>query len=83
MVGAYLEIFEAEDTLSETLEAARERYRGQFDTWADWAEDEYESGIITAEDLVENGCIDCDRAGQTFNDSYEMADNGMVFSSTF
>lgn len=83
MLGAYLEIFDAEDTISETLEAARERYRGQFDSWADWAEEEYESGVITVEALVEYGCIDWNSVANTFNDGCEMADNGMVFSSTF
>lgn len=78
MIDAYLGIFEAEDTLLETLEAARERYRGQFDSWTDWVKDEYweGGGYITSEDLVDEGCIKWEKAGRIFSKNREMRQNG-------
>lgn len=79
LLSDYLEIFDAEDTLQETLEKAHESYRGTFSDWGSWAQEEYEAGIISADDLVQYDCVDWEKAGKTFNDSYEMSERGSVF----
>lgn len=81
MLEAYLEFFEADETLEETLENAQEKYVGTYNDWEDFGYEEFTNGGIDMQWLVDMNCIDWEQVGNILSDSFYMGDNGKTFAT--